>query len=162
MALEEAQSVARTTGLLGWLWRIHAARAGLEQRRRRSEFAAQQLAIAVRVVEDLAEQLPDDPAPSLDGRSLRGVFAERARARMPRLGPPTPARAEKANYAGLTAREREITALVAAGHSNREIAERLVLSERTVETHVSNVFSKLGYNSRAQLAAWAVERGLRP
>lgn len=56
--------------------------------------------------------------------------------------------------ATLTRREREITALVAAGLTNREIAERLVLSERTVEAHIANVFAKVGASSRSQIAVW--------
>ncbi|HET9493381.1 MAG TPA: alpha/beta fold hydrolase [Chloroflexia bacterium] len=60
----------------------------------------------------------------------------------------------------LTRREREVAALVAQGRSNREIADTLVLSERTVESHVSNILSKLGFRSRAQVSAWAVEQGL--
>jgi non-specific serine/threonine protein kinase len=47
--------------------------------------------------------------------------------------------------------------LVAQGLSNKAIAEQLVLSDRTVEMHVSNALGKLGFSSRAQLAAWAVE-----
>ncbi len=53
-----------------------------------------------------------------------------------------------------TRREREIAALVAEGMTNREIAERLVLSERTVEGHIANLFAKLNVNSRTQLATW--------
>ena len=60
---------------------------------------------------------------------------------------------------GLTAREREVLALLAAGAQNRAIAERLVLSERTVESHVGNVLAKLGVANRAQAAAWAVAHG---
>lgn len=61
---------------------------------------------------------------------------------------------------GLTDREREIAGLVAQGMANREIAEKLVLSVRTVETHVSRVLTKLGLGSRGQLTAWAHEAGL--
>jgi predicted ATPase/DNA-binding CsgD family transcriptional regulator len=61
---------------------------------------------------------------------------------------------------GLTDREREIAGLVARGMTNREIAEKLVLSVRTVETHVSRVLTKLGLRTRGQLTAWAHEEGL--
>ena len=60
----------------------------------------------------------------------------------------------------LTAREREVVQLVAAGLSNADIAERLVISERTVESHVSHALSKLQLASRASLAAWAVQHRL--
>ena len=57
-------------------------------------------------------------------------------------------------------REREVAALIAQGKINREIAEVLVVSERTVESHVGNIMFKLGVHSRRQIAAWAVEKGL--
>ena len=56
--------------------------------------------------------------------------------------------------AALTAREREVAALVAEGLTNREIGERLVVSERTAEYHVEQLRNKLGVRSRAQVAAW--------
>lgn len=60
----------------------------------------------------------------------------------------------------LTEREREIAILAAQGLTNRQIAGHLVLSVRTVETHVSRVFAKLGFNTRGQLTVWAHEEGL--
>jgi DNA-binding NarL/FixJ family response regulator len=69
-----------------------------------------------------------------------------------------PAAAEK--YGGLTERERSVAALIAQGKSNREIAGQLVVSERTVESHVANILFKLGFTSRTQVAAWVVEVGL--
>ena len=63
-------------------------------------------------------------------------------------------------YGGLTAREREVAALIALGKSNRAIAEALVLTERTVTTHVSNILGKLELASRTQIATWAIEKGL--
>ena len=54
----------------------------------------------------------------------------------------------------LTERELEIAALVAGGLSNREIAELLVVSKRTVDTHVTHIFGKLGVTSRVQVASW--------
>jgi len=60
----------------------------------------------------------------------------------------------------LSRRELEVAMLVADGLSNRGIAERLHLSERTAESHVKNVCDKLGFNSRSQVAAWAAARNL--
>jgi predicted ATPase/DNA-binding CsgD family transcriptional regulator/Tfp pilus assembly protein PilF len=62
----------------------------------------------------------------------------------------------------LTAREREIAALIARGMSNRGIADELVISPATAARHVANIFTKLGFSSRAQLAAWAVQRESDP
>jgi non-specific serine/threonine protein kinase len=59
---------------------------------------------------------------------------------------------------GLTQREREIAGLVADGLSNREIAERLVISRRTVDAHVEHIYAKLGISSRVQLALWLTQR----
>jgi DNA-binding NarL/FixJ family response regulator len=60
----------------------------------------------------------------------------------------------------LTNRERAVLALVAQGMSNREIARRLEISERTARTHVSNMLIKLGLPSRTQAALWAVREGM--
>ena len=80
------------------------------------------------------------------------------------LPPPSPAlsprRALKQHFGGLTAREREVARLVAQGKSNRAIADELVVGVSTVEAHISHIFTKLGFSSRAQIAAWAVENGL--
>lgn len=59
----------------------------------------------------------------------------------------------------LTPREREIARLVARGMSNKEIAGDLVISQRTAEGHVEHILNKLGFNSRAQIAAWVGEQG---
>jgi two-component system, NarL family, nitrate/nitrite response regulator NarL len=60
----------------------------------------------------------------------------------------------------LTDRERGIVALVAAGASNREVAQRLALAEDTVKHHITNIFDKLGVANRAELAAYATSHGL--
>ncbi|MBV9094965.1 MAG: tetratricopeptide repeat protein [Streptosporangiaceae bacterium] len=71
---------------------------------------------------------------------------------------------EAAGHSGpgraLTRRELEVAALVAQGLTNRAIAGRLHLSVRTVDTHVDHILTKLGFNNRAQLVAWAYESGL--
>jgi len=65
------------------------------------------------------------------------------------------------NLAGeLTDRELEVTRLVAQGRSNHEIAQALVISEKTVKTHVSNILSKLHLQDRTQLAIYAIKNGL--
>jgi DNA-binding NarL/FixJ family response regulator len=61
---------------------------------------------------------------------------------------------------GLTAREVEVLRLVAAGRSNAQIAAELVLSEKTVARHLSNIFGKLVVGSRTAAAAYAFEHGL--
>ena len=68
--------------------------------------------------------------------------------------PPAGAAAPGAGAKPLTRREREIAGLVADGLGNREIAERLYLSKRTVDSHLEHIFTKLGFTSRTQLAAW--------
>jgi DNA-binding NarL/FixJ family response regulator len=60
----------------------------------------------------------------------------------------------------LSQREREVVALVAIGMSNREIAERLVISEHTVHRHVTSILRKLGLPSRAAAASLATRHGL--
>ena len=73
---------------------------------------------------------------------------------------PSPRAAAKRSYDGLTEREREVAALITQGKTNRQTAEALVLSERTVQVHITNMLGKLGFSSRAQIAAWSVEKGL--
>jgi DNA-binding CsgD family transcriptional regulator len=93
-----------------------------------------------------------EPAAAVVARRLR-ERGERGLARGPR--PST-----RENPAGLTAREVEVLALVAEGLRNSEIAERLFLSGRTVDHHVSAIFRKLSVRTRAQAGAEAVRLGL--
>jgi NarL family two-component system response regulator LiaR len=61
---------------------------------------------------------------------------------------------------GLTDREKDVLRLIAGGRSNREIADSMVISEKTVKTHVSNILGKLGVEDRTQAAIWALKHGL--
>jgi DNA-binding NarL/FixJ family response regulator len=61
---------------------------------------------------------------------------------------------------GLTRRELQVLKLVAAGDTNKAIAAELCLSDRTVERHLGNIFTKLGLSTRAAATAWAYKRGL--
>jgi DNA-binding CsgD family transcriptional regulator len=81
-------------------------------------------------------------------------WAERAEAELARLG------ASRATGAGLTAVERQVASLVAAGHTNREAAAELYMGLRTVEAHLSAIYRKLGVRSRRELArAWPKREG---
>ena len=99
-------------------------------------------------------------ARTIDDVYLREQFLHAALATLPREKSVTASRVAKEAFGGLTEREREVAALIAQGKSNREIADELVVSYRTVETHVGTILSKLAFSSRAQIAVWAVEIGL--
>jgi len=68
--------------------------------------------------------------------------------------------AEKGNKEGLTTRELEILRLIAAGASNREIGDKLFLSEKTIKNYITSIFQKLQTNDRTQAAVYAIQRGL--
>jgi DNA-binding NarL/FixJ family response regulator len=68
---------------------------------------------------------------------------------------PPLAPADQPGSAALTAREREVVALIALGRSNRAIAQELFISPATAARHVANILAKLGFTSRSQVAAWA-------
>jgi predicted ATPase/DNA-binding NarL/FixJ family response regulator len=72
--------------------------------------------------------------------------------------PRSPTRHRDASASQLTPREEEVAVLVARGLSNSQIAGTLVISARTVETHVLHIMDKLGFSTRAQIAAWSAAR----
>ncbi len=97
-------------------------------------------------------------AATISDVGLRERFRAAAFATLqPRRGRATPLAAD-ASLRGLSAREREVVSLIAQGLSNREIAMRLVISDRTAEVHVSNILGKLGFATRAQIAAWVIKQ----
>jgi DNA-binding CsgD family transcriptional regulator len=102
--------------------------------------------------------LGDGDAADLELEAARRTFVELGAspdvARLDAIDRPAP------GTSGLTARELEVLRLVAAGRTNRAIADELVLSERTVDRHVSNVFTKLGVSSRAAATAHAYQQRL--
>lgn len=152
IAFEAAREIATTQGVRPMQWRICIALGNLYQAQGRNTEAEQAFATARTLVEELAATVTDE--------SLRDNFLRRATAMLPHSRPLSPKQAAKQAFGGLTAREREIAALIAHGKFNREIADVLVLSERTIETHVSNIMLKLNLTSRRQIASWAIERGL--
>jgi non-specific serine/threonine protein kinase len=60
----------------------------------------------------------------------------------------------------LSPREREVAALLALGRTNKQIAEELLIADRTAERHVKNILAKLGLDTRTQIGVWATQRGL--
>jgi DNA-binding CsgD family transcriptional regulator/tetratricopeptide (TPR) repeat protein len=102
-------------------------------------------------------------APLEEARGIcSDLGAAPALARADALAAQTPGgpRAASAYPAGLTRREAEVLGLLAAGHSNKEIAAQLFLSERTVERHITTVYRKIGTRRRTEAMAFALRHGL--
>lgn len=135
----------RRQGTRSEIWRIHAALGHLYRAQGRDEDARPEFATARTIVENLAATITD-PAP-------RETFLRNATTHLPRAYRLSALSRTAARFGDLTAREREVAALIARGRSNGEIAAALVLGKRTIETHVANIFTKLGVNSRREIAA---------
>ncbi|HEU4784105.1 MAG TPA: LuxR C-terminal-related transcriptional regulator, partial [Ktedonobacterales bacterium] len=149
--LSAAERHLRAQGARTSLRRALTHQTTLYQQMGRADDAARSANEARELAYQLAETIPD--------AVLRAVFLRQCLASLP----PEPKRsAEIARAASLmlTTREREVAALVAEGKSNRAISDELVISERTTESHVTNILGKLGFSARTQIAAWAVDIGL--
>ena len=153
-ALDRARVEATKQEARPLLWRIEAAAGGLYRRQRHRVEARRAFDAAREIADDLAARVPDD--------SLRGEFVAGLDALIPSAPALSPERTAKAAFGGLTRRERDVAELVAYGKANKVIAHDLGIGERTVEGYVASALAKLGFGSRTQLAAWAVEKGVRP
>jgi DNA-binding CsgD family transcriptional regulator len=144
--------VATRQGQRPMLWRLHADLGNVYRALGRRSEAEREFASARAIIQDMGNNVPEGV--------LRTNFLQRALATIPAPRVPTPRQAARKEFGGLTAREREIAALIAQGKSNREIANELVIGVNTAERHVANILAKLGFSSRSQIAVWAVEKGL--
>ncbi|WP_426512730.1 alpha/beta fold hydrolase [Dactylosporangium sp. McL0621] len=119
----------------------------------------------------VVHRLRDRAAPVEQGRRLAGGIAHArfeavaGRSHLPYIGDTRPVTSLIRQFLGLpgrhrgagptlTARQREVAALIAAGSTNREIGERLGITERSAEAHVERIRARMGFRSRAQIAAW--------
>jgi DNA-binding CsgD family transcriptional regulator len=155
-ALQEARRGAQERRDAPLLWQVHASLGSLYRLLKPSTLWLQEARNALKAAREGVEAL----AQTIEDAELREHFLQRALASLPKEKPLSPKRATAAKYGGLTARERSVAALIAQGKSNREIADALVVSERTVESHIANILHKLTFSSRTQVAAWAVKVGL--
>jgi DNA-binding NarL/FixJ family response regulator len=115
------------------------------------------------VIGQACRALGDEDTASMEFETARQVFLELGAApELARVDALRRAGTTAGGPDGLTAREVEVLQLVAAGLTNRAIAEHLVISEKTVARHVSNIFTKLDLSSRSAATAYAYEHGLRP
>ena len=132
---------------------LYVELANLYQRERRHDDLAWALREGAALTQRLAEAITEP--------TQRSAFEARAMAALPAAPVGAARQSASRQHGGLTTREREVARSIAQGQSNKAIAGRLIVSERTIESHVSNILSKLGFTTRTQIATWAVEHGLR-
>jgi DNA-binding CsgD family transcriptional regulator len=150
--IEPALATAQAAELPALEWRLGMLQGRALLAHGRRDDAAAAFAQARQLVGTLAADTGDD--------ALSSALLKAGTAAARRVALESPRRKAKAAFDGLTARERAVAAQIALGRSNREIATSLVVSERTVESHIANILGKLGATSRAQIAVWAVNKGL--
>jgi DNA-binding CsgD family transcriptional regulator len=151
-ALAAARAEATHQGAMPLLWRIDAASGHIHRQERRRLEARRAFDAARAVADTLCAKILDD--------DLRARFAAGLDDLIPAGSSPSEARMAKEAFGGLTKRERDVASLVAQGKANRVIGRELGIGERTVEGYVAAGLAKLGFTSRSQLAAWAVEKGI--
>jgi len=147
-----AQTVAQKQGQRPMLWRLHADLGKAYRMLSRRSDAEREFSSARTIIQDLAATLPQGV--------LHDHFVKQAQAAIPTAPVLTSRQATRKAFDGLTERERQVSVLIAQGKSNREIAEMLVITVRTVEANITRILDKLGFKSRTEIATWAVTKGL--
>ena len=152
-SLNDALTVTTTHRLVLIQWRVLASLRRLYLQTGRRDEATTARDAALTLVNDIAVQFDDD--------EVRDAFLSAARARLD--GPHPAATTDQpasSNVAGLTARELEVLRYLVEGRSDREIADTLSVSHRTVSHHVSNILGKLSVASRTAAVTVAISEGL--
>ncbi|HEY6542946.1 MAG TPA: AAA family ATPase [Ktedonobacteraceae bacterium] len=147
-----ALEIASSQGARPLHWSTCVALGNLYRALERKAEAEEMFTTARMLIEELTARIPS--------KSLQDNFQAKASALLPGTRLIAQARGAKQTPGGLTEREREVAILIAQGNSNQMIADVLVVTKRTVETHIGNIMFKLGCTSRTQIAVWAVETGL--
>ena len=152
VAFKRAQEIARIQGVRPMYWRIGVALGNLYHSLGQNIAAEQAFATAHTLINELATTIDDE--------ALRDHFLRQATTMFPQRQSLPADRSARQAFGGLTAREREVAILIAQGRSNQAIADALIVTKRTVETHIGNIMFKLDCTSRTQIAIWAMETGL--
>ena len=146
-ALEESAALARAQHWPIQLGRTMAVLADAARQRNDVELATRSDAERAAVVERI-------------GPEVRGLAWAHGLPRPRRAGPGSGRSIEGGQTAPLSPREREVAALIAQGLTDRQIADRLTITEGTAGVHVGHILNKLGFHVRSEIASWAVQRGL--
>jgi len=160
MALVALATIGAAQGHIIWAVKLLGAVAGLREQADSALWFLDRLEYE-RSLERVRSQLAmaDFEAAWTQGRSMTLQQAVEHSHKMPDA--PATRLSLKEEFGGLTEREREVAAWIAQGKSNREISAAMTVGVRTVETYVTRILSKLGFDSRVQIATWAVDKGLK-
>jgi DNA-binding CsgD family transcriptional regulator len=150
--LEDAKLGAQQRQAPSILWRIQGSLGRVYHQLRREDQAQREFASAREIIAVLAE--------TIDQTYLREHFVQMALQLLPAEKPLPSRRAATEKFSGLTEREIEVLRAVAQGLTDIQVAEQLVISHRTVHSHLNSIYSKLGITSRSAATRYAIEHNL--
>ncbi len=151
-ALEDAKLGAEQRQAPSTLWRIQRSLGRVYHLFKREDQALREWSEARDIIAKLAA--------TIDETALREHFLQAALQSFPVEKPQSARRAAAEKYNGLTEREIEVLRAVAQGLTDAQVAERLVISQRTVHSHLNSIYSKLGITSRSAATRYAIEHNL--
>ncbi len=150
--LEDAKLGAQQRGAMSVLWRIYGALGRTYQLLKREDQAQLEWSTARDIIAKLAG--------TIDQTYLREHFVQAALQTLPSEKPLPARRAAAEKFGRLTEREIEVLRTVAQGLTDAQVAEQLVISRRTVNSHLNSIYSKLGITSRSAATRYAIEHDL--